>query len=295
MNLNEAARLFGCRREVLKAAIEKGVELPKSLDLIKLQASPVGNDYDIDEVDLDAFIEAFHQEEPGRHPPVRVRRTLLVEANHKCAICGDSTPRFQLHHMVEFAELKHYDPEHMLAICGSCHDKIGTGLIDYQMQVMYKKRLRERKPLPDDFPARFSWDDLHGVIMELHNNLAIADPSTESKYDFSSIDLEQKNKLNQLGEEYFAMMRDHHEPYFARIEEFLKAPINVLVADLYHQIVDELRSKVAASRAQFDSFETILMLIYDSAKNNPELKSKGKTLNILLSFMYFQCDIGRKI
>ncbi len=295
MNLNEAAKLLGWRREVLKDAIEKGVELPKSLKKIKLEANRVEHKYDIDEINLDAFIEAFHQEEPGRYPPIRVRRILLVEANHRCAICEESTLRFQFHHMIEFAELKHYDPEHMLAICGTCHDKIGTGQIDYKMQVMYKQRLHERKSLFDSFPSRFSWDDLHGVITELHNNLAIADPSTESKYDFSSINLEHKNELNQLGADYFAVMRDHHEPYFARIEEFLKAPINVSVADLYHQIVDELRSKVAVRQSQFDSFETILMLIYDSAKNNPELKRKGKTLNILLSFMYFQCDIGRKI
>jgi hypothetical protein len=58
MNLKEATRLLGWRREAVKAAIDRGVELPKTLKQIKLRANLVGNDYDIDEVDLDAFIEA---------------------------------------------------------------------------------------------------------------------------------------------------------------------------------------------------------------------------------------------
>jgi len=91
------------------------------------------------------------------------------------------------------------------------------------------------------------------------------------------------------------MMRDHHEPYFGRIEKFLKNPINIAVANFYHEVVDELCSKIAVGRTKFESFEAILMQVRDSAKDSPELKNKRSTLNILLSFMYFQCDIGRKV
>jgi len=77
-------------------------------------------------------------------------------------------------------------------------------------------------------------------------------------------------------------MRDHHEPYFGRIEEFLKSPINREIADLYHEVVDELRSKIAVDQDKFKSFEEILVLILDSAKENPDLRSRRRTLNILL-------------
>lgn len=47
----------------------------------------INDEYDIDEDSLDAFICKFDEEEPGRHPPVSVRRELLVEARNGCAIC----------------------------------------------------------------------------------------------------------------------------------------------------------------------------------------------------------------
>lgn len=294
MNLKEVTALLGWKREEIKTAIERGVELPKSKNRITLKASPVENDYDIAESDLDTFIDAFESEEPGRHPPIGVRRILLLEANHKCAVCRDSTPVFQFHHMVEFSNLKHYDPNLMLAVCGSCHNKMTIGQIDYQTQKMYKAKLRERKQPFDDFPARFSWDDLKEIVGALHSNIVVLATPGNSKYDFSHIDIERKNELNRLGENYFAIMQEHHEPYFRRIEEFLKNPINAKIADLYHEIVDELRSKIAVDRGGFENFEAILMLIFDSAKDNHELNSRRSTLNVLLSFMYFQCDIGRK-
>jgi hypothetical protein len=182
----------------------------------------------------------------------------------------------------------------MIAICGTCHDLIHRGAIDYQTQLRYKSRLKERNSFSDSFPPRFSWDDLKKVIMALYDDLAISDPSQESKYDFTEVNLEEKNELNQLSEGYFSTMKDHHEPYFGRIEEFLKNPINTDIVNIYHQIFDELRFKIALKQEEEDRFEAILMLIYDSAKDNAELNGKRQALNILLSFMYFHCDIGRK-
>jgi hypothetical protein len=293
MNLKEVTALLGWRREEVKTAIDEGVTLPKSKKTIKLRANQIGNDYDIAESDLDNFIDAFEKEEPGRHPPVSVLRELRIEADDRCAICRKNA-HLHLHHMLEFAKLGHHDPSEMLAVCGTCHDKIHKDPIDYKRQKGYKLRLKKRELFSADFPSRFSWDDLRNIITALYDGLAISNPSTESKYDFSGINIEKKNELNQLGEPYFSMMKDHHEPYFGRIERFLKDPINVEIADTYHQVVDELRSKIALKQGKADDFGTILMQIYDSAKIIPELASKRKTLNILLSFMYFQCDIGRK-
>lgn len=295
MNIKEAAGLLVWKPEQIVAAIEIGIELPKSNCRIKLLADCSGIEYDITDSSLDDFISAFEQEEPGRHPPIKVRRSLLVESGHRCAICEDSAP-LQFHHILEYSQLKHHDPAHMLAVCGTCHSKISVGQIDYQAQREYKDRLqaRWREVFPSQFPARFSWDDLQEVITALHSNLAIIDPSMTSKYDFSDVDIKQKNLLNGLGADYFIMMRDYHEPYFGRIERFLKAPINVAITSLYHEIVDELRSKIAAEQGKVGHFEDVLILIYDTAKNVPGLRDRRSALNILLSFMYFNCDIGRK-
>ena len=143
MTLKEVTFLLGWNREQLKIAITTGIETPKTKQLTKLQATPNGTDFDIKQEDVDAFLDIFEKDDPGRYPPIAVRRQLLIEARFKCAICySDAPPRF--HHIVEWANLKHHDPAQMLAICGTCHDKIGSGQIDTIAQKVIKTNLAQQ-------------------------------------------------------------------------------------------------------------------------------------------------------
>ena len=307
MDIKDAMGLLQMRREEVIDAIEKGISLPSG-EVVRLDATQLPTEkrervFDITETDLDTFISAFEAEEPGRHPPADVRRTLLVEALHKCGICRQEAPRFDFHHIVEFARLRHHDPKHMISICTMCHVKCGNGDIDQKAQRAYKLKLsrgmtdRGSDPLfGDGGPIRFNWDDLRDVIVALGDILNAKASQGESRFDFSLVELEKKNELNRLGEEYFAMMRDHHEPHFHRIDEFLKNPMNSETTNLYHQLVDELRSQVAAGAKNFDSFERLLNHLRLTAieLGKEELKDKRAVLNVLLSYMYFNCDIGRK-
>jgi len=307
MELSEAVSLLGnWSREEIKTAITDGIALPRDGRVVRLRATPVGRDFDVDEADLDAFIREWDGVEPGRHPPVAVRRELLVEAGHRCAICEDSAP-FQYHHIVEFSTVPHYDVRHMLAICGTCHHKCTVGIIDRIAQQVYKAKLARGNGavagngdqptyLNHDGPARFSWEDLRDVVTALHTGLNAAANPGESQFDFSDVDLAEKNRLNELSEDYFREMRAAHEPYFGRVRAFLELPANAPFRDRYFEVVDELRMKIAADRARFGGFEHILTRFADIAvQNNPDaLRGKRRALNILLSFMYFNCDIGRK-
>lgn len=139
MNLKEVTYLLGWTREKVELAIVDGVRTAKN-QLVKLIAIKQDNDYDIKEEDVDAFLNAFEIDEPGRFPPVAIRRELRIEAGFQCAICkSDAPPRY--HHFIDWAKLKHHDPAHMLSICGSCHDKIGIGAIDTKSQIIIKQRL----------------------------------------------------------------------------------------------------------------------------------------------------------
>src|SRR5262245_16961752 len=129
LTLREAAALLGWRSTSVRLAIEVGIRLPKSGRRQHLAATRISENFEILREHLDEFLTAFEQEEPGRHPPVGVRQQLLVDSGHRCAICGLVAP-LQFHHIIEFSELRHHDPEHMLAVCGVCHDRIGLGEID---------------------------------------------------------------------------------------------------------------------------------------------------------------------
>src|SRR6266446_966878 len=129
MNLKDAAGLLGWKRELVELAITEGIETPQNKYRAKLSATPQGSDFDILDGDVEKFLAQFEAEEPGRYPPVAVRRALLIESGYQCAVCRSDAP-LRFHHIVDWANLRHHDPKHMLTVCGSCHDKIGLGMID---------------------------------------------------------------------------------------------------------------------------------------------------------------------
>lgn len=301
MDIKEVAELLNWNRDYVTAAIEQGVELPVSKQKVKLAAISINTCYEIDEAALDSFIDCFEQEEPGRKPPVKIMRQLRIEAGHRCPVCGH-TASLEYHHIIEFAKLKHHDPNHMIALCPNCHTLCSTGKITYDEQRKYKERLKNNGLNKDtDFsgngPVRFNWFDLDEIIRALHNTISNQNPDPQSKYDFTDLSLDQKNELNHLGGDYFSYMRHEHEPYFGMIDEFLKNPSNNHVANLYYEIVEELRAKIAANQNRFNKFEDILLEFADAAVRNipAHLSNKRRVIHILISFMYFNCDIGRKV
>jgi hypothetical protein len=148
MNLKEVAALLGYSTEQTRNLITKGVKLPGSQTPVKLQASKHDAHHDVSDEQFDAFMSRCEESEPGRHPPVAVRRELLVESWHRCGICREVAPA-QFHHMLDFAKVKHHDPRNMLHVCGTCHTRCTNGEIDYLSQVEYKARLLTQVGNPD--------------------------------------------------------------------------------------------------------------------------------------------------
>lgn len=304
MTVKEALGLLKWSKDTYIAATTRGIELPKSKELCKLEVDSSAAADEITEEALDTFLAAFEAEEPGRHPPTKVRRELAVEANHRCGVCRDASP-LQFHHIIEWNEIKHYDTTHMMAVCGSCHDRMRTGEIDRRSQYIYKRKLQEAAdreaagktiiwgqdadPLP--------WQELAEVINALHETIPAEPPTDANRFDFNGVHLESiKNPLNKLNHDYFRMMCEIDEPHFYRISSFLQLPSNRDIKDAYHEIVDDLKRRIALAQQTGQTFESILGDLRDTAikKFGSRLIRRKATLNKLLSFMYFNCDIGRK-
>src|SRR5258708_5369873 len=142
MTINEVAGLLGYSKERVERLIAEGLALPRSGVIATLQCTRQAGAMDVSDDQFNEFVGKFEAEEPGRWPPAAVRRELLVEATHRCAICHDSAP-LQFHHMLDWAKIKHHDARHMLALCGTCHTRCSNGFIDYQAQLAYKNKLRD--------------------------------------------------------------------------------------------------------------------------------------------------------
>ncbi len=227
MRTNEAAFLLGVSKEQLKEIIETGAKLPKSGDVVKLAAKMSDGEYMVEDADLDAYIKRFEDEEPGRNPPVAVRRTLLVEANHRCAICRQPVARIQFHHILEWEKVKHHDPKHMMAVCGLCHDDCGIGRIDKDSQWRYKAKLQHpeyRAEAPDAEASKVKRERDIETLMQLFSQLhtGVTDRFLDEAaygyvlYDFSTIFWEGFNAVVSSANFYlydetaWQMIRDFH-------------------------------------------------------------------------------------
>ncbi|MCG8345884.1 MAG: HNH endonuclease [Chlorobiales bacterium] len=68
--------------------------------------------------------------------PTALRRRILIEARHRCAICRHTT--VHIHHIVPWDECKKHEYSNLIAICPNCHDQAHKGAIDRQALLHYK-------------------------------------------------------------------------------------------------------------------------------------------------------------
>ncbi|MGV3518533.1 DUF3298 domain-containing protein [Luteitalea sp.] len=74
--------------------------------------------------------------------PADLRRRVLVEAGHRCAIHTCRHPTTDLHHIVPWEKCKAHTYENLIPLCPNCHRRADSGQIDRQALYMYKSRLR---------------------------------------------------------------------------------------------------------------------------------------------------------
>lgn len=91
--------------------------------------------------------------EACRNIPADVRRQLLVEAGHRCAIrtCHAVSP-LEAHHIIPWSECQVHDPAHMLILCSNCHGRAHKGDIDRKALYEYKRQLQSLVAVQDTGP-----------------------------------------------------------------------------------------------------------------------------------------------
>jgi hypothetical protein len=76
----------------------------------------------------------------GRPPiPEPLKRRVLVEARHRCAICRE--PAYDLAHIEPWSKVREHTFENLIALCPNCHRRHTRGDIDNQSLRMYKANL----------------------------------------------------------------------------------------------------------------------------------------------------------
>ncbi len=143
-------------------------------------------------------------------------------------------------------------------------------------------------------PLRIFPEDIKDIIIAFSDNKDDIELE-EIKDPFKHVDIELKNKINNLNEDYFNFIKDKSQVYFSQISKFLGDPKNKEFLEQYENISNELQAKIITNRDKFTEFNKIFEYYYDFILAKcPELKKKKRLIRIFLHFMYWSCDIGKK-
>ena len=92
---------------------------------------------------------------PRKGLPAAVRRAVLVEAGHRCAIptCR-GTSALELHHIVEHSKGGADTEDNLIVLCAVCHARVTKGEIDTKVVRQYKANLGVLNARYGDFERR---------------------------------------------------------------------------------------------------------------------------------------------
>lgn len=74
--------------------------------------------------------------------PADLKRKVLIEAGHRCAIPTCRHIEVEVHHIVPWAEGREHKYENLIALCPNCHSLADREKIDRKSLRMYKLNLR---------------------------------------------------------------------------------------------------------------------------------------------------------
>jgi len=74
--------------------------------------------------------------------PADLRRRVLVEAGHRCAIPTCRYIVVEIHHIIPWSKCQTHEYENLIALCPNCHERADRGEIDRKSLRLYKANLR---------------------------------------------------------------------------------------------------------------------------------------------------------
>jgi hypothetical protein len=104
-----------------------------------------------------------------------------------------------------------------------------------------------------------------------------------------------KNRINKMTAEYAKTLRDRYLKETKQIGEFLSAPENTELLNLYESVAEEFQFKIIAKRKDYQLFDEVLEYLFDLLfQRDPILRQHGnkRLTRAVLFYMYWICDIG---
>lgn len=145
---------------------------------------------------------------------------------------------------------------------------------------------------------RFYEKDICKVLSEFDDYIDNINKNNvlNSSEEFEIIGKPEKNRINNLSDEYFHTMYEDYLPHFNKIDIFLKDPKNKKYLRMYQKTAAQLKFRISVLRQKYTYFEEVLGAILDDiiANQNSEIVDNIDIFILFINFMYWNCDIGRR-
>jgi len=148
------------------------------------------------------------------------------------------------------------------------------------------------------FKGNFIEDITPQDIAKMLNEFSAQNPSlinsiSDTIREIQRTNFSAKNKINNLSEGYIKLIQQKSLPFFEQFRVFLEKFENRDFKKIYFNITSDLQKVILVKRTEYEKFDDIFAAIEETCKAKvPALVADRRTLQILLHFMYFQCDVG---
>jgi len=78
----------------------------------------------------------------SRYIPAGIKRAVLVESGHRCAIPTCRASTIEIHHIEPYAKIKTHECSNLIALCPTCHTRVHSGDIDKKSIKLYKQKIQ---------------------------------------------------------------------------------------------------------------------------------------------------------
>lgn len=144
---------------------------------------------------------------------------------------------------------------------------------------------------PIDSPLIVSPDELAEVVEHLAEHLKNA--PTQAVLPVDRVSYQDKNRLNNMSEDYGRELRKRHLPYTQQIKTFLAAPENAELLTRYESAAEEFQFQVLAKRKDYQAFDEVINYLIDLLLNrDPILRANRRLTRTMVFYMYWNCDVG---
>ncbi|MBI1346285.1 hypothetical protein GC163_08335 [bacterium] len=159
----------------------------------------------------------------------------------------------------------------------------------------FKQALQTFGAEPMNLPLLVTCEDLSEVILAISQNKA-AFTDAFMPDDLQRVSFKRKNENNGLSSDLAEYIRRQYVPQFDNVKKFLARPGNEAVRERYEAAALEFEEQIAIHRKAYGSFDDVLIRVKSLlAKRDGDLARNKALTNLVVYYMYWNCDIGSKV